>query len=51
MDERLYGQTDKSTGWNDSRMDVYLTQLLVQVSTRLSARQLDEHLSMLQSEC
>ena len=29
LDEHLYGQTVDSNGWNDSWMDVYLTQLLM----------------------
>ena len=51
LDARLYGQTVNTTGWNDSRMDVYLIQLSARLSDRLSVRQLDEHLSMWQSSC
>ena len=41
--ERLYGQTVESNGWNDSWMDVYLTQFLMLLLDQLSARQLEEH--------
>ena len=49
--ERLYGQTVKSNGWNDSWMEVYLTQFLMLLLDQLLARQLEEHPPMWKSTC
>ena len=51
LDERLYGQTLDSNGWNDSWIDVHLTQLLTLLLDQLSARQLEEHPPMWKSTC